>query len=83
MAYMAEGSPRSAIRMIERLETASLELAETAMHYPLLPNREAFGVRRRVVRPYNIFFSVDGDMVEVLHILHGSRNADRVLFPED
>lgn len=82
LAFIAEDSPTKAVKMVDRLERASFEPAETALHYPLLPSQEDTCVRRRVVHPYNIFFSVEGDTVEVLHILHGARNIGRILFPE-
>ena len=72
-----------ALRMIDHLEAAAADLADTALRYPLLVEREESGIRRRVVRSYNVFYAVDGDTVQVLHVLHGARDHARILFPED
>ena len=49
--------------------------------YPLLPNWEDRGVRRRVHAHYLIFYRIGVDAVEVLHVLHGAMDYERVLFP--
>jgi toxin ParE1/3/4 len=83
LAYIAtEAGYRLALRTIDHLERAALELADTALSFPLLVEREDAGIRRRVVRSYNIFYVVDGDTVKVLHFLHGARDHARILFPE-
>ena len=51
--------------------------------YPLLPNWEDRGVRRRVHGNYLIFYRIGADAVEVLHVLHGAMDYERILFPED
>lgn len=65
------------------LQAACENLADAAMQYPLFPGRENRGVRRRVVRPYNVLYRVREDVVEVVHVRHGARDAIRILFPDD
>ena len=48
--------------------------------YPLLPNWEDRGVRRRVHGNYLIFYRIGPDAVEVLHVLHGAMDYERMLF---
>ncbi len=49
---------------------------------PLLTNRPGSGIRRRTYGNYLIFYRVSGTAVEVLHILHGARDVERILFPD-
>lgn len=78
----AEVSVSMALQVIDRLEEAAIDLADSALRHPLLVNREEAGIRRRVVRSYNIFYMLDADIVRVLHILHGARDHARILFPD-
>ncbi len=50
--------------------------------YPLLPKWEDRGVRRRPHGNYLIFYRIQGEIVEVLHVLHGAMDYEKVLFPE-
>lgn len=81
LSYIAEDSINYALELVDELESAALDLGVAALHYPL-----AFGsekVRRRPVGAYNIYYTVRGSTVEVVHVLHSARDADRILFPED
>jgi plasmid stabilization system protein ParE len=42
---------------------------------------ESHGVRRRPVGDYLIFYRVAADRVEVVHVLHGARDYEALLFP--
>lgn len=50
--------------------------------YPLLPRHRSSGIRRRVHGNYLIFYRVEGDIVEIVHILHGAMDYEAVLFPD-
>lgn len=81
--YVAEDSRRMALRLLDRLEAAAFELADTALHYPVVRRRGDVLVRRRVVGTYNILYSLIDDQVEVLHVLHGKRSIDAALNPAE
>ena len=51
--------------------------------YPLVPRYEHFGIRRRPFGRYLIFYRVNEDAIEIIHILHGARDYEAILFPED
>ena len=51
--------------------------------HPLLSRYEASGIRRRVFGHYLIFYRVDAQTVQILHILHGAMDYEAILFPED
>ncbi|MBI4923730.1 MAG: type II toxin-antitoxin system RelE/ParE family toxin [Devosia nanyangense] len=81
LAYVAQDSPRLALNLIDRLETAAMELGDSALRYPIV--FEGTGVRRRVAGSYNIYFSAAGEFVHVHRILHRARHQQRLLFPND
>ena len=80
VTYLGQESPTQAILTVERLERASLALGDAALRYPLVVNHEASGIRRRVAGSYNINYRVKAGPVEVVHILHAARDAERILF---
>ncbi|WP_445083416.1 type II toxin-antitoxin system RelE/ParE family toxin [Bradyrhizobium sp. TM239] len=49
----------------------------------MVPRYEQKGVRRRPFGNYLIFDRVGNDAIEVIHILHGARDYEPLLFPED
>jgi plasmid stabilization system protein ParE len=55
----------------------------TPLAYPLLPGREATRLRRAVHGNYLIFYRIDPDHVVVVHVLHGARDYDAILFPDE
>jgi plasmid stabilization system protein ParE len=63
------------------------ELAKlSAIHqtdFSPFPGHEPSGIRRRPHGNYLIFYRVRESIVDVLHILHGARNYETILFPDD
>ena len=51
--------------------------------YELVPRYEALGIRRRPYDDYLIFYRVAGDAIEILHVLHGARDYEAILFPRE
>jgi toxin ParE1/3/4 len=49
----------------------------------LVPRHENSGVRRVPHGDYLIFYRVTTDIVEILHILNGARDYERILFPDE
>ena len=49
--------------------------------YPLLPRYEHQGLRRRRCSSYLIFFPTRNETVDVIRILHGAMDYDKILFP--
>jgi toxin ParE1/3/4 len=49
---------------------------------PLVPRYEHLGIRRRPFGNYLIFYRIGADAIEVVHILHGARDYEPLLFPE-
>ncbi|RTE93077.1 type II toxin-antitoxin system RelE/ParE family toxin [Bradyrhizobium sp. LVM 105] len=82
-SYVAEQSPQSALKLIRGLREKCESLADAPRGYPLVPRYEDKGIRRRPFGSFLIFYRVGIDAIEVIHILHGARDYEPLLFPED
>jgi len=82
-AYVAERSPQGAIKLIHELRDRCESLADAPRGYPLVPRYEQFGIRRRPFGNFLIFYRVGTEAIEVVHILHGARDYESLLFPEE
>jgi toxin ParE1/3/4 len=47
-----------------------------------LPGHEESGLRRAIHGNYLIFYRVDPGEVVIIHVLHGARDYEPILFPE-
>jgi toxin ParE1/3/4 len=82
-AYVAEQSPRSALTLVRELRDRCESLLDTPRGYPLVPRYEHLGIRRRPFGRFLIFYRVGDDTIEVIHVLHGARDYEALLFPEE
>ncbi len=80
--YIAQDNPHRAFSFVRELRERCERLAETPRAFPLVPRYEDRGIRRRVHGAYLIFYRVNIDTVEVVHILHGAMDYEPLLFPE-
>ncbi|HSI00930.1 MAG TPA: type II toxin-antitoxin system RelE/ParE family toxin [Reyranella sp.] len=81
--WIAQRNPTRAMSFAQELREACLGIGERASSYPLVRLRESDGIRRRVYGNYLIFYRVMLDAVEILHVLHGARDYEGLIFPED
>ncbi|MGI2034986.1 type II toxin-antitoxin system RelE/ParE family toxin [Rhizobium panacihumi] len=81
--YIAESNPQRAASFVTDLEEKSLDLANRPFAFARLARPSAREIRRRRSGKYLIFYEVGEERIEILHILHGARDYDRILFPED
>jgi toxin ParE1/3/4 len=81
--WIAKDNPPRAINFIQELREASLANGERANSFPLVGFRQADGIRRRVHGNYLIFYRTVADAVEILHVLHGARDYESLIFPQD
>jgi toxin ParE1/3/4 len=82
MQAVAERSAETALNFVQELRERSESLADAPRGYPLVPRYEHLGIRRRPFGNYLIFCRVGPDTIEVVHILHGARDYEPLLFPE-
>lgn len=81
--YIKRDNPRRAETFVRELHACCRQLGRMPRAFPLLPTHETSGIRRRVHGQYLIFYRVDAETVEVLHVLHGARDYEPILFPDD
>lgn len=79
--FIAADDAASALAFVAELREACEGLATLMRRFPLVPRYAALGIRRRVHGNYLIFYRIRGDTVEILHVLHGAMDYERVLFP--
>ena len=82
LTYLAAESPRAAETIADQLDDAIADLADSSDHFAVVTSRPESRLRRRVVGAYNIFYRADRELVTVMRILHGARNATHLLFPD-
>jgi plasmid stabilization system protein ParE len=80
--YVAFDNPAGALSFVRELRKDCALLATMPDRHPLLARYRASGIRRRVYGSYLIFYRVEGETVQILHILHGAMDYEAILFPE-
>lgn len=80
--WIAADNPSRAITFVQLLREKCLTLADAPLGYTLVRRYEPSGVRRRPFRDYLIFYRINGNTIEVLHVLHAAQDYTKILFPE-
>lgn len=81
--YIAQDNPARARSFVAELLGKARGLADMPEGFPLVPCYAHLGIRRRVHGNYLIFYRVEAARVVVIHILHGARDYEALLFPEE
>ncbi|MGD0295077.1 MAG: type II toxin-antitoxin system RelE/ParE family toxin [Terracidiphilus sp.] len=76
--YIAQDSPRQAIRLLRELRSRMQEIAKHPAHYQLRPEIGE-GARLAVLDQYVILFRIRSNTVRIERVVHGSRNLLRIL----
>lgn len=80
--HIAKDNPARARSFVrELIETVRL-IGGTPQGFPLIPRYAHLGIRRRTHGNYLIFYRVEKAKVSIIHILHGVRDYEALLFPE-
>jgi toxin ParE1/3/4 len=79
---IAADNPARASTFVLELRDGCETLADNPRRYALIPRYEHIAIRRRPYRDYLIFYRIADDRIEVLHVLHGARDYEPILFPE-
>lgn len=80
--YIAKDNPPRALSFLDELEERCMALENFPNAYPVLARRLDANIRRLVHGNYNVFYSVSGDTVSIIHILNSAMDYERVLFPD-
>src|SRR5260370_41859404 len=75
----ARDKPHRALSFVLEIRESCEVLGETPEAFPLVPQHQGSGVRRRVHGDYLIFYRIARDVVGVLH---GAMNYEELLFGE-
>jgi plasmid stabilization system protein ParE len=78
---IAQDNPRRAVSFVRELRQRCEQLADVPKAFPLVSRHEQTGVRRCVHGNYLIFYRVDLETVQVIHVLHGAMDYEPLLFP--
>ena len=81
--HIALNNPFRALSYVQELRQSCENLADMPESFALVPRYRDSGVRRRVHGNYLIFYRIGISTIDVIHILHGAMDYERVLFPED
>jgi len=80
-----EDLQQNAPAVAERYATAFHEKGQALARFPEMGRSRpeiAPALRNTLVYPYVIFYRVDGEVVQILRILHGSRDLQRIMREE-
>lgn len=78
--FIGDHNPKRAASFVNELLNRCEALGDMPRAFPLIPRYEHHGVRRLVHRDYLIFYRLNGERVEVLHVLNGARDYESLLF---
>jgi toxin ParE1/3/4 len=81
--YVVDQSPQSALKLVRELRERCESLLDAPRGYPLVPRYEHLDIRRRPFGRFLIFYRIGRDATEVIHILHGARDYESLLFPKE
>lgn len=79
--HIAQDAPRRALSFVRELRQSALALADAPRAFRFVPRYARFGVRRRLHGNYLILYRIEGDRVDILRIIHGARDYERLLEP--
>jgi toxin ParE1/3/4 len=79
--YIARDNKVRALSFVRELRVRAQQLGDMPLAFPLVPRYAHHGIRRRTFRDYLIFYRVEPDRIVIVHILHGARDYQALLFP--
>ncbi len=80
--YIARDNPVRARSFVQDLIASARGIGVSPLGFQLVPRYEHRNIRRRVFGAYLIFYRVEADRVSIIHILHGARDYEALLFPD-
>ena len=80
--WIARENPLRAASFVNELEDACESLAFMPRAFPVLLRRRGRQIRRKPFESYLIFYFVARDRVEIMRVLHGARDYEKLLIPE-
>jgi toxin ParE1/3/4 len=78
--FIARDNKARARSFVRELQAKARDIGDIPRAFPLIPRYEHHGIRRRPHGDYLIFYTIEDDQVSVVHILHGARDYEPLLF---
>ncbi|HBA85787.1 MAG TPA: type II toxin-antitoxin system RelE/ParE family toxin [Verrucomicrobia bacterium] len=72
--FIAQDSPEYGRRMVDRLTRRSQQIGDFPLSGHSVPEYELDQIREVVEGPYRIIYYINPDQIDVLAVIHGSRN---------
>jgi toxin ParE1/3/4 len=80
--YIARDNPRRALTFVRELRELAMRIGDLPRAFPLVPRYERYGIRRRTAGNYLIFYRIEDEKIFIVHITHGARDYEALLFPQ-
>jgi toxin ParE1/3/4 len=77
--WIAQDHPDEAARFVRQLRSACEDIGDHPNLYPIAEGVAPGDLRRRLVRPYLIFYRVEGREVLIHAVVHGARDYRKLL----
>ncbi|MBT1156546.1 type II toxin-antitoxin system RelE/ParE family toxin [Aminobacter anthyllidis] len=81
--HIAEDNPTRALSFVLELRESCAGLADLPFGYSVARRLAGSDIRRRVHGNYLIFYRVHENRIEVLRILHGAMDYERLFAPDE
>lgn len=72
--YIARDSPEYALRMVDRLTRRSQQIGDVPLSGRRVPEYDLAQIREVIEKPYRIIYHIKSDQIDVIAVIHGSRN---------
>ena len=81
--YIATDNRERAISFVMEITEAGEAIADMPRAFGLVPRLEERAIRKRTFGRYLIFYRIEAESVQILHVAHSARDYIRALFPDD
>ena len=81
--FIARDNKVRAKSFVRELREKALDVGKRPHVFPLVARYARHGIRRRGFGAYLIFYRVEDERVTIVRILHGARDYEALLFPDD
>lgn len=78
-AFIARDNPRRALSFVLELLAACEAIGDSPLGSPILARYARLEYRKRTFRDYLIIYRVTPDEVQIVRVLHGARDFERLL----
>jgi plasmid stabilization system protein ParE len=81
--YIARDHPDRARSFVRELAGKARQIGKMPRAYAIVPRFQHHNILRRVVGNYLIFYRIKSDGVAIVDMVHGARDYDALLFPDE